>query len=100
MEKQAAGKMRKCMVLTHVNGADQKGVAYDEVDSALKDVRPLKLQFVVSEAALEADDEAEAAKEAAAAAAEQERERKEVAEKEERERRRSARETRKEAADK
>jgi hypothetical protein len=45
-EEQAAGKLSKGMVLTHVNGADQKGVSYDGIVSSLQ-ARPCKLQFMV-----------------------------------------------------
>jgi hypothetical protein len=54
-EEQAAGKLSKGMVLTHVNGADQRGVSYDGVVSSLQ-ARPCKLQFVISEAVQEAEE--------------------------------------------
>jgi hypothetical protein len=49
-EQQAAGKLREGMVLTHVNGLDQKGADFDAVCNVLRD-RPCKLQFVVSKVA-------------------------------------------------
>jgi serine/threonine protein kinase len=49
-EAQAGGKLAKGMVLTHVNGVDQKGAVYEEVRIALG-TRPCKLQFAVSEVA-------------------------------------------------
>jgi hypothetical protein len=47
-KEQAAGKLTEGMVLTHINGVDQKGVGYEEVCSALG-ARPCKMQFVKGE---------------------------------------------------
>jgi hypothetical protein len=41
------------MVLTHINGVDQQGLAYDAVRGALS-VRPCELRFAVSTAAAQA----------------------------------------------
>jgi hypothetical protein len=45
-EKQAQGKLKQCMVLTHANGVSTRGVPYDEALAQLK-TRPITLRFEV-----------------------------------------------------